>query len=88
MPAPRPCALAHSSRSGPKLRYTRCLPILPDVFERAPAGVYDYRRPGASRRRSLGRTADGREILMRTRTSARDIEVTTNLLQRSLNRPR
>ncbi len=69
-------------------RYTMCLPWLPPVFERAAAEVYDYRTPGASRRRSLGRTADGREILMRTKTSARDIERTTSLLERSVNRAR
>jgi hypothetical protein len=70
-------------------RYTLCLPWLPEVFERAPAELDDATyRPGAIRRRSLGRTSDGREILMRTRTSARDLEVTTNLLQRSLNRGR
>jgi hypothetical protein len=69
--------------------YTLCLPWLPEVFERAAAEVEDKTfRPGAIRRRSLGRTSDGREILMRTRTSARDLEVTTSLLQRSLNRGR
>ncbi len=69
--------------------YTMCLPWLPTVFERAPAELDDVSfRPGAIRRRSLGRTSDGREILMRTRTSARDLEVTTSLLQRSLNRGR
>ena len=68
-------------------RYTVCLPWQPAALERAPAELYDSTyRPGAIRRRSLGRTADGREILMRTRTSARDLEVTTNLLQRSLNK--
>ena len=67
-------------------RYTLCQPWLPTTFERSPAEVNDYRRPGAIRRRSLGRTADGREILMRTGTSARDFEITTNLLQRSLNK--
>ncbi len=70
-------------------RYTLCQPFLPSVFERSPAEVFDDTfRPGAVRRRSIGRTSDGREILMRTHTSARDIEVTTNLLQRSLNKGR
>ncbi len=71
------------------LRYTQCQPWLPSVFERAAAEVNDYTfRPGSIRRRSLGRLMDGREVLMRTRTSARDLEVTTNLLERSLNRGR
>lgn len=70
------------------LTYTLCQPWLPSVFERAAAEVNDYRRAGAIRRRSIGRTSDGREILMRTHTSARDLEVTTNLLQRSLNKPK
>ena len=69
------------------VRYTLCQPFLARAFDLAPAEVVDPSyRPGAVRRRSLGRTADGREILMRTRTSARDLEVTTNLLQRSLNK--
>lgn len=66
---------------------TYCLPFIAATFDRVPAEVVDGTyRPGAIRRRSLGRTPDGREILMRTRTSARDLEVTTNLLQRSLNK--
>jgi len=70
-------------------RYTQCQPWLPSAFDRAAAEVVDVTyRPGAIRRRSLGRTTDGREILMRTRTSARDLEVSTNLLTRSLNRDR
>ncbi len=70
-------------------RYTQCQPWLPEVFDRAAAEVVDHTyRPGAIRRRSLGRTGEGREILMRTRTSARDLEVTASLLERSLNRPR
>lgn len=68
-------------------RYELCQPFLPSVFERSPAELFDATyRPGAIRRRSLGQTPDGREILMRTRTSARDLEVTTSLLRRSLNK--
>lgn len=67
--------------------FIQCTPWLPGTFEFAPAELYDETyRPGAIRRRSLGRTAEGRDIVMRTRTSARDLEVTTNLLQRSLNK--
>ena len=64
-----------------------CTPWLPSVFERAPAELNEpTAQSGAFRRRSLGRTIDGREILMRTRTSARDLEVSATLLQRSLNK--
>lgn len=64
-----------------------CTPWLPEVFERSPAELNEATtQTGSFRRRSLGRTADGREILMRTRTSARDLEVSANLLQRSLNK--
>lgn len=69
------------------LKSTLCQPFLASAFDRAAAEVYDPNyRPGAIRRRSLGKTADGRDILMRTRTSARDLEVTTNLLSRSLGK--
>jgi len=66
-----------------------CQSFLASAFERAPAEIADgtYRR-GAIRRRSLGRTADGRSILMRPRTSARDLELSTTLLERSLNKAR
>jgi hypothetical protein len=59
-----------------------CEPYMAHVFDRAPAEVSDYRTPVAARRRTIGRTPDGRAILMRTRTSARDIEATTRLRER------
>jgi hypothetical protein len=59
-----------------------CDPALESVFDRSPAPISDYRTPVASRRRSIGRTADGRLILMRTRTSARDIEAVSALRER------
>jgi len=69
-------------------RYVVCQPWLPSIFEQAEAEIADYRFPGGMRRRSLGVSATGREILMRTRTSARDWERTSDLLRRSLNRER
>jgi hypothetical protein len=56
------------------------------VFDR---GHYDNHRTEnrvAIRRRSLGFLDDGREILQRTRNSARDIETAPSLLLRSLER--
>jgi hypothetical protein len=59
-----------------------CPPVLEAVYDRAPAPVSDSRVPEAARRRTIGRTPEGRAILMRTRTSARDIEATTRLRER------
>jgi hypothetical protein len=60
-----------------------CLPWLTPSFERAPAALGNTEYRMAIARRSLGRTADGREILQRTRTSARDFDYTFPL-RRSL----
>jgi hypothetical protein len=57
------------------------------VFDR---GHYDNHRTEnriAIRRRSLGRTPEGREILQRTRNSQRDVENAPASLLRSLMRP-
>jgi hypothetical protein len=64
-----------------------CSPPWPPAFDRAPAELSDWRVSMAVSRRSLGRTAEGREILQRTGTSARDFE-TAAPLRRSLLRPR
>jgi hypothetical protein len=61
---------------------TLCRPFVQPAFDRLEAELEDERFPGAMRRRSLGRTADGREILMRTKTAARDWELSPNLLTR------
>ena len=62
-----------------------CDPWLSPEFERRVAELYDYFVPRAMRRRSLGRTAAGAEILQRTQTSARDLEL-AEPLQRSLRK--
>jgi hypothetical protein len=67
-------------------RYEQCLPFTASTFDRAPAEVHDTRVPLAIRRRSLGLGANGREILMRTGASVRDLELTTQRLTRSVNR--
>lgn len=59
-----------------------CRPFAHPSLDRLEAEVYEYRFQGGARRRSLGRTADGREILMQTRTAARDWEITQSLLTR------
>jgi hypothetical protein len=63
-----------------------CSPWLTPTFERAPAALVDYEAPTAIARRSLGFTPDGREILQRTGTSARDF-VYADPLRRSLLKP-
>jgi len=55
------------------------------AYERAPAPLVDDNFRKAIARRSLGRTSDGREILQRTRTSARDFEY-VDPLRRSLDK--
>ena len=55
------------------------------AYERAPAPLVDDNFRKAIARRSLGRTSAGREILQRTRTSARDFEY-VDPLRRSLDR--
>ena len=60
-----------------------CVPFADPYFERSPARLMDGLDPRPMRRKSLGRTATGREILQRTKTSSRDFEQTSPL-QRSL----
>ena len=55
------------------------------AHERAPAPLVDDNFRKAIARKSLGFTADGREILQRTRTSARDFAY-ADPLQRSLDK--
>lgn len=62
-----------------------CVPWTSPKYDRAPAPLRDYLTRQAVTRRSLGRTADGREILQRTRNSARDFE-RAEPLRRSLNK--
>jgi len=65
--------------------YRNCVPWAAAAFERAPAELYDSKTNLAIRRKSLGRTATGVELLQRTRTGARDFEVAPPL-RRSLNK--
>lgn len=66
-------------------QYPRCVPWTSPFYDRAPAPlVSDIQRKSITRR-SLGRTADGREILQRTRNSARDFGL-AEPLKRSLNK--
>ncbi len=62
-----------------------CSPWASPAYERAPAPLVDDNFRKAIARKSLGRTSDGREILQRTRTSARDFEY-VDPLRRSLDR--
>lgn len=76
------------SNGAPSDGYARCVPWTAPAFDQAPAALLDgsgFVRIAISRK-SLGRTADGREILQRTRTSARDFEYHQPLL-RSLLKP-
>lgn len=59
-----------------------CSPWASPSYERAPAPLVDDNYRKAIARKSLGRTVDGREILQRTRTSARDFEY----VERSLDK--
>lgn len=63
----------------------QCLPWAPAVFERAPSLLLDIDLSRALRRRSIGTSATGVEILQRTRTGARDFEVGPPL-RRSLDK--
>ena len=63
-----------------------CTPWLAPTFDRSPAFLIETSLRKAIGRRSVGRTADGREILQRTRTSARDLEL-RDPLTRSLLKP-
>lgn len=62
-----------------------CFPFLSSVFERDPAQIGDYYLRKAIRRKSLGFTASGIELLQRTHTSSRDLEY-AEPLRRSLNK--
>jgi hypothetical protein len=62
-----------------------CSPWASPAYERAPAPLVDDNYRKAIARKSLGRTIDGREILQRTRTSARDFEY-VDPLKRSLDK--
>lgn len=65
--------------------FVACFPFAAPHFERSPARLMDPADPRPMRRRSLGRTADGREILQRTGTAARDFEQAAPL-RRSLDK--
>jgi len=65
--------------------WRECVPFGSSVFDRAPARLFDSTRNFAIRRKSLGRTASGIELLQRTRTGARDFELAPPL-RRSLNK--
>ncbi len=62
-----------------------CAPFMAPAFDRAPAPLVNTRRSIAISRKTLTRSTDGREILQRTRTSARDFEYATPL-RRSLKK--
>jgi len=62
-----------------------CAPFMAPAFDRAPSPLVNTRRSIAISRKLLTRAADGREILQRTRTSARDFEYATPL-RRSLKK--
>ena len=62
-----------------------CHPFLSPVFERNVAQIGDYNLRKAIRRKSLGFTATGIELLQRTHTSSRDLEY-AEPLRRSLNK--
>lgn len=62
-----------------------CTPWINTMVERAVAPLADTDDPRANARKTLERTADGREILQRTRTSARDFEP-ARPLRRSLEK--
>ena len=65
-------------QSSPSLQ---CVPWTSPAYDRAPAALVDTHNPIAISRKTLGFTTDGREILQRTRTSARDFEYHQPLLR-------
>jgi len=65
--------------------WRECVPFASTAFERSPVRLMDSSRDFAMRRKSLGRTASGVELLQRTRTGARDFELAPPL-RRSLNK--
>ena len=62
-----------------------CVPWTSPFYDRAPAPLQSTHERKSNARRSLGRTVDGREILQRTKNSARDLEL-AEPLRRSLNK--
>jgi hypothetical protein len=64
-----------------------CAEWINPVFDRGHFNDHRTENRVAIRRRGLGRTADGREILQRTRNSGRDIETAPGMVLRSLARP-
>lgn len=62
-----------------------CHPWLSSAFERDPSPIGDFSVRMAMRRKSLGYTTSGIELLQRTRTGSRDIEY-AEPLRRSLNK--
>ncbi len=62
-----------------------CAPFMAPAFDRAPAPLVNTRRSIAISRKTLTRSTEGREILQRTRTSARDFEYAAPL-RRSLKK--
>jgi hypothetical protein len=64
-----------------------CAEWINPIFDRAHYDNHSVQNRIAIRRRSLGSTPDGREILQRTRNSQRDIEDAPASLLRSLMRP-
>lgn len=65
--------------------YFPCVPFTSAAYDRAPAELRDFLVRKAIRRRSLGLSASGHEILQRTHNSARDFEL-FEPLRRSLNK--
>lgn len=80
---PELTARLRESRGDPQIG--PCSPFMTPPLERDAALLADYVTPRGVRRKSLGRTPQGREILQRTRNSARDLELGPPL-KRSLNR--
>lgn len=68
-----------------QVNFPRCTPWSSARYDRSPAPLLSAIESKSISRRSLGRTADGREILQRTRNSERDM-VLTAPLRRSLNK--
>lgn len=71
--------------SAARAQYPRCTPFTSPFYDRAPAPLVSTIERKSISRRSLGRTADGREILQRTKNSERDFAL-MDPLRRSLNK--
>ena len=78
-----PEVLSRLAQTGSVLN--NCVPWLSSAFDQSAAYLVDFVDPRSITRRSLGRTNDGREILQRTQSSARDFEHAIPL-RRSLQR--